>query len=216
MRYHDAEIIALVLRLKKEVVSTGELGQMLGISQQSVSRKLRDIESKGLVKRELCRDGQRIIVLDKGFSLVRTALNELSEAVSISKKPVKFRGFVVSGSGEGAYYLGLDEYFVQLRDKLGFLPFKGTLNLEIMDEHNLGKKEEFTGSVPIIINGFSDSGRSFGDIMCFRCRIGGTEGALLVPKRTHHDERIVEIMAPVNLREAMNLGDGDEVEVTSH
>ncbi len=216
MRYHDAEIIALVLRLKKDVVSTGELGQMLGISQQSVSRKLRDIENRGLVKRELCSDGQRIVVLDKGFSLVRTVLNELTEAVSSAKKPVTFRGFVVSGSGEGSYYLGQAQYYTQLNDKLGFSPFKGTLNLEIRDEHNLGKKEEFTGSVPIIINGFSDSGRSFGDIMCFRCRIGGIEGALLVPKRTHHDERIVEIVAPVNLRETMNLDDGDEVEVTSY
>lgn len=216
MRYHNTELLSLILRVNKSTISTNELAPLLGISQQSVSRKLRDLETKGLIKRELCKQGQKITVLDKGHTLLKTVLYELTQATGSAKPPLNFRGYIVSGSGEGSYYLSQAQYYTQLNDKLGFSPFRGTLNLEIRDELNLGKKDEFTGSVPIIINGFSDSGRSFGDIMCFRCRIGDTEGALLVPKRTHHDERIVEIVAPVNLRETMNLDDGDEVEVTSY
>ncbi|MCK5039857.1 MAG: DUF120 domain-containing protein [Candidatus Aenigmarchaeota archaeon] len=217
MRYDDIEIISLILRLKKDIISTGEFAPALGLSQQSVSRKIRELESNGLIKKEITARGQKITVLAKGLSLLRTTLNELNEAVGSIKKNLMFKGFVVSGLGEGSYYLGQDKYFVQFLDKLGFSPFKGTLNLRIKEDSNLDAKEAVISKVPIIINGFSDSGRTFGDIMCFRCKINNeVEGAIIVPKRTHHDDRIVEIIAPVCLRESMTLVDGDEVEVTSY
>lgn len=221
MRYEDVEIVALLLRLKKtkdnDIFSTTEIAPMLSLSQQSVSRKLRDIERKGLISRELCKEGQRISVLEKGHSIVNSALSELTEAIDGHTKVLKFKGLVVSGSGEGAYYLGLEKYFTQFRDKLEFNPFLGTLNLEVKDEHYLSIKDEFVTRVPIIINGFIDSGRSFGDLLCFKCRINeNVDGAVLVPRRTHHDKRIVEIVAPVKLRADMNLNDGDVVEVVSY
>ncbi|MFH1127122.1 MAG: DUF120 domain-containing protein [archaeon] len=221
MRFEDVEILSLLLRLKKakgnDVFSTTEIAPMLSLSQQSVSRKLRDIERKGLVSRELCASGQRVVVLDKGFALVRGALSLLNEATETGNMPSRFRGFVVSGSGEGAYYLGLEQYFLQICEKIGFTPFKGTLNVEVRDEHDLSVKDEFLSRLPIVIDGFTDGGRSFGELMCFKCRINDeVEGAILVPKRTHHDRRIVEIVAPVRLREALNLKDGDEIEVISY
>lgn len=41
--------------------------------------------------------------------------------------------------------------------------------------------------------------------------IGGIKGAIVVPSRTIHPPRIAEIIAPVNLREALKLKDGDRV-----
>ncbi len=217
MRYEDIEILSLIMRQKKEIISTKALAPLLNISQQSVSRKLCSLEKKGLIRRDLCIGGQRITVLDKGLTLVKNAISELNAATKSPKKLLKFSGYVVSGSGEGAYYLSQEKYLEQLKNALGFSPFTGTLNLEIRDDMNLSKKEDMVSRPPIIINGFSDGRRTFGDLLCFRCRINNKiEGALIVPKRTHHDKRIVEIVAPARLRDTIGLKDGDLLEVASY
>lgn len=217
MRYEEIEILSLILRHKKEIISTKALAPLLGISQQSVSRKLCSLEKKGLIRRDLCIGGQRITVLDKGLTLMNCAISELSAATKAKKQQLRFSGYVVSGSGEGAYYLSQEKYLKQLKDKLCFSPFMGTLNLEIRDDTNLSKKEDLVSRPPVIINGFSDGRRTFGDLLCFRCRINNKiEGALIVPKRTHHDKRIVEIIAPSKLRDTLALKDGDILEVASY
>lgn len=217
MRYEDIEILSIILRQKKEIISTKALAPLLSISQQSVSRKLISLEKKGLIRRDRCIGGQRITVLDKGLTLMNCAISELNAATKAKKKQLRYTGFVVSGSGEGAYYLSQEKYFEQLKEKLGFPLFRGTLNLEIRDDISLSKKDDIVSMPPIIINGFSDGKRTFGDLLCFRCRINNKiEGAIIVPKRTHHDRMIVEIVAPIKLRDIMGLKDGDSVEVASY
>ncbi len=214
MRYQDTELLSAILRLKKETISTTELAPLLNISQQSASRKLRDIESKGLIKRELCSKGQKITVLDKGHELINTVLDELKEATSNSATtPKKFTGHVTSGSGEGSYYLSQSQYHTQLTAKLGFSPFKGTLNLEIRDNQSLKNKEKFLLAPPITINGFTTSKRTFGQLLCYRCTINKMPVAIIIPQRTHHNKKIVEIIAKDNLRKTLNLKDNDKLEV---
>ena len=217
MRYEDIEILSLIMRQKKEIISTKALAPLLNISQQSVSRKLCSLEKKGLIRRDLCIGGQRITVLDKGLTLLKSTISELSAATKVQKNHLEFSGYVVSGSGEGAYYLSQEKYLEQLKKTLCFSPFPGTLNLEIRDDMNLSKKEEFINTPSIIINGFSDGNRTFGDLLCFRCRINNKiDSGILIPKRTHHDKRIVEIVAPVKLRDTLSLKDGDLLEVVSY
>ncbi len=38
-------------------------------------------------------------------------------------------------------------------------------------------------------------------------------GAVIVPERTHYPEDIIEIIAPVKLRDYLNVNDGSIVEV---
>jgi len=50
-------------------------------------------------------------------------------------------------------------------------------------------------------------------VRCLPCRVGETKCGIVVPGRTHYPEDIVEIVAPVGLRETLGIGDGDELEV---
>ena len=65
----------------------------------------------------------------------------------------------------------------------------------------------------ILIEGFSTEDRTFGEVKAFKCRVNGVEGAIVIPKRTHYPSEILEIIAPVKLREKLGLKDGDIVEV---
>ncbi|RLG13824.1 MAG: riboflavin kinase [Candidatus Nanohalarchaeota archaeon] len=214
MRYQDTELLSAILRLKKSTVSTTELATLLDISQQSASRKLRDIESKGLITRELCSKGQKITVLDKGHELISSVIEELKEAISnADTSQKKFTGYITSGSGEGSYYLSQSQYHTQLTARLGFSPFKGTLNLEIRDNQNLKNKEKFLLTPPITIKGFTTPKRTFGQLLCYRCSINKMPAAIIIPQRTHHNKKIVEIIAEDNLRKTFNQKDGDKLEV---
>ncbi len=214
MRYQDTELLSAILRLKKSTISTTDLAPLLNISQQTASRKLRYIETNGLITRELCSKGQKITVLDKGHELINTVMDELKEATSntdTAKK--KIIGYVTSGSGEGSYYLSQSQYHTQLTAKLGFSPFKGTLNLEIRDSQNLKNKERFLLTPPITIKGFTTKKRTFGRLLCYRCTINKMPAAIIVPQRTHHNKKILEIIAKDNLRKTLNLKDNDKLEV---
>ena len=214
MRYQDTELLSAILRLKKSTISTTELAPLLNISQQTASRKLRHIETKGLITRELCSKGQKITVLDKGHELINSVLDELKEATSTENIAQKtFTGHVTSGSGEGSYYLSQIPYHTQLTSKLNFSPFKGTLNLEIRDSQNLKNKERFLLAPPITIKGFTTKKRTFGQLLCYKCSINKMPAAIIIPQRTHHNKKIVEIIAKDNLRKTLNLKDNDKLEV---
>ena len=51
---------------------------------------------------------------------------------------MEITGIVTTGLGKAAYFLGQDFYKDQFREKCGFTPFPGTLNL-IVEEDKLNK-----------------------------------------------------------------------------
>ena len=55
--------------------------------------------------------------------------------------------------------------------------------------------------------------RTFGSGSCFNIMIRDIKGAVILPVLTHYPEDIIEIIAPVNLRECLNISDGSIVEV---
>jgi riboflavin kinase len=116
-------------------------------------------------------------------------------------------GKVASGLGEGQRYISMEDYRSQLQRKLGFDPFPGTLNLRL--EAPLLLPEEKA----IIIEGFISAGRSYGSCKCYPCEVGGLKCAIVRPDRSAYPGTLIEIIAPVSLRELMDLQDGDEVEV---
>jgi riboflavin kinase len=66
---------------------------------------------------------------------------------------------------------------------------------------------------PIVIQGFSDGERTFGAGKCYLITINGIKSAVIIPERTHYPANLLEIIAPVNLREKLHLRDGDEVNI---
>lgn len=116
-------------------------------------------------------------------------------------------GKVTSGLGTGQRYISLEGYRSQLQQKLGFDPFPGTLNLRLKDPLFLPAEEA------ILIKGFINAGRSYGSCKCYPCKVGARRCAIIRPDRSAYPLSLIEIIAPVSLRESMNLKDGDVVEV---
>jgi riboflavin kinase, archaea type len=115
---------------------------------------------------------------------------------------MKLIGKVVSGLGKGKQFMAMTEYKTQFIKKLGFTPFEGTLNIEIDQELSL--TEPFT-----TIEGF----REFGKIKCHKAKLNSKDVILIVPEKTRHSRKIIEIISSIELRRALNLNDGTEVEI---
>lgn len=117
------------------------------------------------------------------------------------------RGRVVSGLGQSQHFLSQDEYQRQFIELFGFVPAAGTLNV-LLD----GPLP--TDAQAIWIKGFCRDEKSFGGCLCYLIKLNGIDAAALRPERSCHPPEMIEIIAPVNLRRALDLKDGDVVLVT--
>lgn len=120
---------------------------------------------------------------------------------------MKIEGIIISGTKEGSYFISQKTYNQQFKDKLGFQPFPGTLNIQVR-EHNLTLVTQIPDEEKGIIEGKGD----FGDVKFIKAELNNRiDGALLFPVKTHHPQDILEFIASENLRETLNLKDGDMV-----
>ena len=107
----------------------------------------------------------------------------------------------------------------QFRDRLGYEPFPGTLNVALSAESVRARGEMGAlKDTATPIDGWEDDERTFGPATCYAARVeaaGRTyEGAhVIVPERTHHDDTQLELIAPVKLRDELDLSDGDGLRI---
>jgi riboflavin kinase len=195
-------------------VSTNELSHALGGSQQSASRHLQLLDEMGLIHRRIDPDGSFITITDKGISTLDEVLQELKTHLEGAGSEVFiFEGTVVSGLFEGAYYISREGYRTQIKEKIGFDPFPGTLNVRIKPE-DFDKRRRLEKYPSAILEGFRDGERSFGACKCYPLLINDEiKGALIVADRTLHDLSTMEIVSHVYLRRYFGLSDGDTVKV---
>jgi len=120
-----------------------------------------------------------------------------------------FRGKVVSGRGEGQYFTQLSWVAEQFSIKLGFAPVAGTFNLQVAGEDQalLDALKRLRGVT------ISPPEPGFCDAKCFPARIKSVAGALVIPLVENYPRNLLEIVAPVNLRRALGVNDGEVVEV---
>ena len=196
-------------------VSTTELASVMGVSQQSASRHLRLLEGMGMVSRRVEAEGSLISISAEGLGVLGEVCGVLRRGLEESAEDVlAFEGTVFSGMYQGAYYLSQGDYLEQIREKLGFEPYLGTLNIRIR-EGDLERRRSLDRMPSIRIEGFRGEGREFGGGRCYPLVVNGeVEGALVVADRTSYDLSVMEIIAPVSLRERFGLRDGDTVRVT--
>jgi riboflavin kinase len=116
------------------------------------------------------------------------------------------RGIITAGLGQGQYFISREGYSRQFLDHLGFVPFPGTLNV-LLEEPFPSEKQA------IRIEGFQEEGRSFGKCNCYRIRLNGIEAAVVQPEKSRYPADLVEVIAPVQLRRALGLKEGDPVDV---
>ncbi|MFA4640186.1 DUF120 domain-containing protein [Pyrococcus kukulkanii] len=190
---------------KEVMVTLRELAKELNVSPQTILRWLDELEAMGYISRRYSKRGTSVSIKDKGIKLLENLYEELSSALYSGI----IVGEVVSGIGEGAYYV--QQYAPLIREYLGFDPYPGTLNVKVIFPKTIF--DALCTSRPIIIPGFMKDGRTFGDVRAYKVRIDGIEGAIVIPSRTIHPPKIAEIIAPVNLRKALNLKDGDRIRI---
>ena len=193
-------------------VSSQVLAERLATSPQTASRRLKALEGRQLISRSLTPDGQHITVTKAGEGELRREYTDYCRLFAPTGGRYTLSGVLVSGLGEGRYYMSLEPYRKQFLRHLGFEPFPGTLNLRLggVDIPTRKKVDTLTW---IPIDGFSADGRTFGGVRCLPCRIDDIPCGIVVPGRSHYPEDIIEVIAPVGLRDALRLKENDRVNV---
>ena len=196
-------------------ISTEYLAEKLEISQQTASRYLIELESKGWIQRTATPEGSLIKIQDSGVRELEKLYSSLRFLIEAAYPPsVTLEGAVFTGLGEGAYYISKERYRKQFIEKLGFDPYPGTLNLKLTADYDLKTRAELEAYPGVEVEGFKNEDRTFGTVKCYPATISNkVKGALVFALRSHYDRSVVEIIAPVNLRKHLNLKDGQKVKV---
>jgi riboflavin kinase len=205
--------IALMGGCKGSVrVSSQMIGEVLKASPQTASRRIRALESQALISRTMSPDGQHITVTKQGEDELRREYAGYCRLFAHDASHYLLTGVIITGLGEGRYYMSLEPYKKQFLRSLGFEPFPGTLNLRLSGQ-SIPTRKKLESLEWITIRGFSAEGRTFGDVRCLPCRINDIPCGIVVPNRTHYPEDIIEVIAAVGLRDALGRKENDTVNV---
>ncbi len=189
--------------------STITISKELDIPQQTISRKLKEMEEKSLIRRSTSPNGLKVTLDNKGRELLEENYRQLKTI--FRPKKTSITGTVEKGIGEGSYYVSQREYQKQFRQALNIDAFPGTLNLKV-------GKEELTSLLAnkntIKIKGFQTKTRTFGSITAYKIKINNIEAAIVKPDRARHPEDIIEVIAQVNLRDSLKVEDNDKVKIS--
>lgn len=210
------ELLSKGARYNFVEVTTTLLGKGIGRSQQAASKHLLDLETSGYIER--LKKGQKfaVKVTDKGYSEIQSLYLSLRAAIESTPSTMDFKGNVISGMGEGAYYMSLEGYRRQFREKLGYEPYPGTLNVRLTDQIDMNGRLELGKHQSIFINGFNDGTRTYGWVKCYRATINDgaiDNAAVLVLERTHYDDSMLEVIAPISIKQAAGIKNGDRIKV---
>ena len=124
---------------------------------------------------------------------------------------MELTGKVVTGAKQAAAFTQLDWVMEQCAEKLGFRPYPGTLNLEIVAEDLALLAELKNAKGPEL----SPPAPNFCVATVLPIQIESHQGAVVIPAEEVdiHGKYILEIISAANLRRALVLRDGDPVTV---
>ena len=203
--------LALLGSIKNKIeISSQELARRLDTSQQTASRYLLELDKKGAITRELGIKKQLIQITSNGTEALQKEHSQYQQIFELTDR-IHFKGKVISGLGEGRYYTEQSGYAKQFEQKLGFKPYPGTLNVEIehIEKNKLRLLKNYDA---MIVDGFENNNRTFGGVRCFRAKINGISGAIVLPLRSHYSS-ILEFISEHFLREKLGIEDDDEVKI---
>ena len=117
-------------------------------------------------------------------------------------------GVVSIGLGEGAYFMSMPHYKNEIKKKLGFDAYPGTLNLKVTKK----QFDSVKNNAPIEIEGYKSGNKIFGNAGCYKAKIKNVSGAIIIPDLTKH-KNIIEFIAPVHLKTELRLKNGDKIKI---
>lgn len=195
-------------------ITTSSLGKNIHKSQQAASKYLLELENNHFIERIMSGRNISVKITPKGFSEMLKLSTILQKSLSSSPTHVELKGTLMSGMGEGAYYMSLRGYTEQFKSKIGYIPFPGTLNVQLDKKIHREAIKQFETLDGITIDSFSDGKRTYGWVKCFPAKLNQTINCqLIILERTHHDSSIIELISKSCIRKSGKLKDGSKVTI---
>ena len=195
-------------------ITTSSLGKNIHKSQQAASKHLLELEENKFITRIINGRNLSVKITSKGFSEMVKLSSVLQKSLDSSPSHIDLKGTLVSGMGEGAYYMGLKGYTKQFQSKIGYIPFPGTLNIRLDQKIHQESIKQFETLNGIKIKSFSDGKRTYGWVKCFSAKLNNSINCqLIILERTHHDDSVIELISKVCLRKNAKLKDGSKVSI---
>lgn len=193
-------------------ITTSSLGKNIHRSQQAASKHLLELEEDGFIQRIMSGRKVSVKLTQKGYDQLADLFNLLQKSLESVPSAIELRGTLVSGMGEGAYYMSLKGYTRQFDVKIGYVPFPGTLNVKLDKKEHVEALRQLNSFDGIKIDGFSDGKRTYGWVKCYHCVLNDKiDCELILLERTHHDNSVVELISDADIRKKASLKTGSKI-----
>lgn len=195
-------------------ITTTELGKNIHKSQQAASKHLLELEEAGFITRIMTGRKVSVKLTQKGYDQIVDLYGLLQKSIQSLPSFIELCGTLVSGMGEGKYYMSLKGYTKQFISKIGYVPFPGTLNVKLEKKEHIEAIRQLDSLEGIKIDGFSDEKRTYGWVKCYHCILNNKINCeLILLERTHHDNSIVELISQHDIRKKANLKNGSKLTI---
>ena len=209
-----AELLSKGARNNFVQITTSSLGRSIKKSQQAASKHILELENGGFIDRLMTGRQLSIKITQKGYAELVKLHSVLGFSLDSSPSHIELSGSVVSGLGEGSYYMSLKGYTKQFKVKVGYIPFPGTLNIKLNQLQATQIIQQLDDLDSIIVDPFSDGKRTYGWVKCFHATLNDSIKCELIRlERTHHDNSVIELISKNNLRKTTRLKTGSKVTI---
>jgi len=195
-------------------LTSSSLGKSVQKSQQTASKYLMELENGGFIERFM--KGRKVFVkiTNKGYAELVKLHSLLGSSLGAFPSSIELKGEIISGMGEGAYYMSLKGYTKQFKSKIGYVPFPGTLNVKLYQKEYVEAIQQLDDLDGQKINSFSDGKRTYGWVKCFTAKLNRTVNCQLIRlERTHYDNSIIELISKNSICKTANLKLGSKVSI---
>jgi riboflavin kinase len=208
------ELLSKGARHNYVTITTSLLGKKIGKSQQAASKHLLELEEGGFISRVTAGRKVSVKLTQKGYEQISEIYNILKNSLETTPATIDVSGVLVTGMGEGKYYMSLKGYTKQFQSKIGYVPFPGTLNVKLDKKEQIESLRQLTNLEGTVIDGFSDGKRTYGWVKCFSCKINGkVDAQLILLERTHYDLSTIEIISKTEIRKKLGLKNGANLSI---
>jgi len=212
-----AELLSNGARYNFVHITTTSLGKSIKKSQQAASKHILELENGGYIDRVMTGRQLSVKITQKGYSELVKLHSILGSSLDSSPSHLVLNGSVISGLGEGAYYMSLNGYTKQFKGKIGYVPFPGTLNIKLNQHQATQIIQQLDDLDNTIIDPFSDGKRTYGWVKCFHVTLNNSIKCELIRlERTHHDNSVIELISKNSLRRTARLKTGSKVTIKIH
>ncbi len=117
-------------------------------------------------------------------------------------------GVLRDGKGDGGIFTQLGWVRKQFQEKLGFDPYPGTLNLQVKGDSSIAALRKRAGIM------IEPEAPGYCEAKCLNVTVNGKAKATwIIPDVPGYPMDLIELMAPVSLRDKLSLKDGDIVSI---